>query len=251
LLKCTTIKKILILTGGGGAAIVLRHSLSEELRPLVEDKKLQFDRKVPRNTNLITGLGAVVIDTSFSPFCTELQHELLATASADGLVKLWKIPTAPPSGQEKSISCCPLPKDLTEAVFELKGHTKKTHLVQFHPTAADVLVSASYDNTVKLWDVNKGVEKQSLGQHGNTVQSVDFSSNGSHMVTACKDKLLRLYDPRVGTIVVSGEAHDGAKGFKANWLGAKDQFLTVRVVLACLACNIIFSRVFLLLINNC
>lgn len=159
-----------------------------------------------------------MIDTAFSPHCTELQHELLATASADGLVKLWKIATNQVPENAKSISCCPLNQDLTEPFMVLKGHDKKAHLVGFHPIASDVLVSSSYDNTVRLWDVSTGVEKQNIaGQHTSTVQSIDWSLNGSHFVTACKDKMLRLYDPRKNTMIVSGEAHDGAKGFRANW----------------------------------
>jgi len=37
----------------------------------------------------------------------------------------------------------------------LKGHTRRVPTVDFHPTANNVVVTSSGDNTVRLWDIEK------------------------------------------------------------------------------------------------
>jgi len=59
------------------------------------------------------------------------------------------------------------------------------------------------------------------------VQSITWNWNGSLMATSCKDKELRIFDPRSGKIVSHALSHDGAKGFKTVWLGNKNKLITV------------------------
>jgi WD40 repeat protein len=41
-------------------------------------------------------------------------------------------------------------------VSDLQGHTRAVKCVQMHPTASGVMVSASMDDTVKLWNLETG-----------------------------------------------------------------------------------------------
>jgi coronin-1B/1C/6 len=45
-------------------------------------------------------------------------------------------------------------------------------------------------------------------------------------VTSCKDKKIRILDPRSGTVASEGEAHTGIKGSRAIWLGSKDKIFS-------------------------
>ena len=69
-----------------------------------------------------------LLDFDFYPW----EKTVLATAGRDGIVKVWKIPV---DGQ--------LAMDLTAAEYYLAGHEKKVDLLKFHPTAADLLLTAS------------------------------------------------------------------------------------------------------------
>lgn len=64
-----------------------------------------------------------------------------------------------------------------------------------------MLASSSADFTVKLWDVKKGVEKQTLTGHTEIIQSIVWNYNGHLLATTCKDKKLRVFDARSNQIV--------------------------------------------------
>ena len=78
---------------------------------------------------------------------------------------------------------------------------EKVGHVLFHPTADNVLASASADFTIKIWDVSKAAEKLELLGHSEIIQCLDWNYDGSLMVTTCKDKRLRLFDVRSKTVV--------------------------------------------------
>jgi len=49
------------------------------------------------------------------------------------------------------------------------GHMEKIYCVRFHPLAEGVLASASYDMTVRIWDVDSEEERIVLQGHEDTV----------------------------------------------------------------------------------
>jgi len=49
------------------------------------------------------------------------------------------------------------------------GHTEKIYCVHFHPLASGVLVSASYDMTVRVWDIDSEEQRIVLQGHSDTV----------------------------------------------------------------------------------
>jgi len=44
--------------------------------------------------------------------------------------------------------------------------------------------------------------------------------------TTCKDKMLRVIDPRSSAVVATTEVHYGAKGSRVVWLGNKERIFT-------------------------
>ncbi|XP_021568009.1 coronin-7-like [Carlito syrichta] len=113
----------------------------------------------------------LVTDLDFSPF----DDFLLATGSADRMVKLWRLPTlgqALPSVPGVMLG----PEDLPVEVL------------QFHPTSDGVLVSAA-GTAVKVWDATKQQPLTELATHGDLVQSAIWSRDGVLVGTACKPYL--------------------------------------------------------------
>ena len=52
----------------------------------------------------------------------------------------------------------------------LPGHTEKIYSIRFHPVASDLLVSSSYDMTVRIWELSAGREALCLRGHTDQVR---------------------------------------------------------------------------------
>ncbi|XP_076251127.1 coronin isoform X1 [Rhynchophorus ferrugineus] len=151
-----------------------------------------------------------VTDLDFSPF-----HDgLLATGSQDCLVKIWHIP---PEGLVESLSNA-------ECVFSHKQRRVET--VGFHPTADFLLHSSSY-TTLTLWDLMSEKELFSNSDHDDVIQSVSWKRDGTLLATSCKDKQVRIIDPRSeNPCVKQANSHQSIKDSRVVWLGDQDKILT-------------------------
>ncbi|XP_076761754.1 coronin isoform X2 [Xylocopa sonorina] len=161
--------------------------------------------------------GATVMDFQWNPF----DNQRLAVACDDGMIRLWEIPEfglAEPTNEPKHI---------------IKAHTDKIYLIKFHPLASDVLASASYDMTVKIWDLTllssceTAVAKITLMGHTDQIFSLAWSPCGQYLASACKDGKLRIYKPRSSDVPVkTGKGPVGTRGARVVW-ALKGQFLVV------------------------
>nr|CAI5857098.1 unnamed protein product [Callosobruchus analis] len=151
-----------------------------------------------------------VTDMEFSPF-----HDgLLATGSQDCLVKIWHIPK---EGLEEPISN-------PGCTFSHKQRRVET--VGFHPCADFLLHSTSF-TTLTLWDLISEQEIFSNADHTEVIQSVSWKRDGTLLVTSCKDKQLRILDPRTEqSCLKSANSHAGIKDSRVVWLGEQDKVLS-------------------------
>ncbi|XP_036319531.1 coronin-7 isoform X3 [Rhagoletis pomonella] len=160
---------------------------------------------------LLHGHTDTVTDLEFSPF-----HDgLLATASQDCLVKIWHIPE---KGLEASLSD-------PQCVFSHKQRRVET--VGFHPTA-DGLLHSTAVGCVMLFDITTQMEIFSNNEHPEVIQSVSWKQDGTILATSCKDKNVRILDPRVGDspIQMAAESHQSIKDSRVVWLGNQTRILT-------------------------
>ena len=70
------------------------------------------------------------------------------------------------------------------------------------------LASASWDNSICLWDVAEGALLARIPAHTDRVWSVDWSPAGDFLVTAGRERVLRGWD--LWALEASGEAIRGA-----------------------------------------
>ncbi len=80
---------------------------------------------------------------------------------------------------------------------KLEGHTNGVRAVAFSQDGS-LLASASYDQTVRLWNPATGQEVQKLEGHTNGVRAVAFSQDGSLLASASYDQTVRLWNPATG-----------------------------------------------------
>ncbi|RDB27774.1 Coronin-like protein crn1 [Hypsizygus marmoreus] len=179
-----------------------------------------FPHKLPDSLPLARSHTAAVLDTDWSPH----NDSIVASGGEDGKVLIWKVEasTFEGWGQEGWV-----PQDF-DPVARIDGSPRKIGQVLFHPTASNVLASASGEHTVKLWDLaNTEDAKSVLVGHGDVIQSLAFNPTGTLLATTCRDRKLRLFDPRTGGEAVRiVDSHGGIKGSRVTWMGDHDKIAT-------------------------
>ncbi len=73
----------------------------------------------------------------------------------------------------------------------LAGHTDVVNSISFSPDGKTI-ASGSFDNTVKLWNV-EGKQLFTLTGHTDVVHSVSFSPDGKTIASASRDKTIKLW----------------------------------------------------------
>ncbi|WPG99051.1 vegetative incompatibility protein het-e-1 [Acrodontium crateriforme] len=141
----------------------------------------------------LEGHGAVVRAVAFSP---NQQTQTLASASDDGILKLWNATTG-------------------ELLHTLKGHEEPINAIAFSPNEGQVLASASNDSTIRLWNTTTGKLMQKLESihDGFEVDAIAFSPDGKSLASTSGERIVRqFWDLLSGEITseafVTPDAHE-------------------------------------------
>ncbi|XP_054819845.1 WD40 repeat-containing protein HOS15-like isoform X2 [Prosopis cineraria] len=144
----------------------------------------------------------------------------LASCSDDHTAKIWSLK------QDKHL-------------HDLKEHVKEIYTIRWSPTGPctsnpnqpSVLASASFDSTIKLWDVDLGKVLCSLNGHRDPVYSIAFSPNGEYLASGSMDKCMHIWSVKEGKIVKTYTGNGGI--FEVSWDRDGDK------VAACFSNNIV------------
>ncbi|NXD73449.1 COR2A protein, partial [Eolophus roseicapillus] len=136
-------------------------------------------------------------------------------------VKIWEIP--------KPL----LTKTITSPKKELLGHVRRVGLIEWHPTANNILFSSGYDYKIMIWnlDTTKTVISNPvkiLSPHRDVVLSMSFNTDGSLLATACRDRKIRLIDPRAGTVLQEA-SYNAHKANKVLFLGNMKKLISTGI----------------------
>jgi len=152
-----------------------------------------------------------VNDFSFSPF----NDHLLVTACQDGTAGIWKIPEGG------------LTETIVGSTSTINVTDKRLMTVDFHNLAENVLLTIDASKKMKLFDLETQQESLEFPDvHKQLITNASWSSDGKLVATSCKDKFVRVFDPRANKCIGEAADHQGAKGGRVLWLGYKDLVFT-------------------------
>jgi transducin (beta)-like 1 len=145
---------------------------------------------------------------------------ILASCSDDKTAKLWTL-------------------DSTSPIHNLTDHKKEIYTIKWSPTGPGtknpnsnlLLATASFDSTVKLWDVEQGKCVQTLSKHVDPVYSVAFSPCGQYIASGSIDRYIYIYSVKDGKLVKSFRGSGGI--FEVCWNSVGDK------VAACFSNNVV------------
>ncbi|KAK5050887.1 hypothetical protein LTR84_003446 [Exophiala bonariae] len=114
--------------------------------------------------------------------------EKLLSASDDNTIFLWNPTSIDPSSNAA-----------IKPIARLLGHQKQVLHVSFAPDGTRI-ASASFDNSVKLWDARDGKFITTLRGHVGAVYMAAWSSDSRLLASASKDTTVKVWDVRVGKL---------------------------------------------------
>ncbi|KAL9636514.1 MAG: hypothetical protein Q9164_002777 [Protoblastenia rupestris] len=171
------------------------HPIFSSLASASEDTTLKvWDWELGELERTVKGHTKAVLDCDFGG---PRGGTLLASCSQDLTIKLWD-----PSDEYKNIRTLP-------------GHDHSISSVRFIPSGAagspasgNLLVSASRDKTLRIWDVTTGYCVKTLRGHTDWVRSVSPSFDGRWLLSAGNDQVARLWDATSGDVKATFLGHE-------------------------------------------
>ena len=213
-----------------------------------------WDLKTGQPSQPIPMVGNAVTALAFGS-----KEAILATAETDGEVVVWDLASGKalrrhdfgpmavqclafsPSddrlavGVGTQIHIYDLEKEAVAGI--LSGHDRHFESMTFLPNGQS-LISAGYDNTVRIWDTTTFSPLTNVRGHSGYVFSVDIAKNASAFLTASKDSTVRLWnlDRVIGPSVLQCPAANGREAVnQVNWvLGVQFDPLDSHAVIASL-----------------
>ncbi|ELT97343.1 hypothetical protein CAPTEDRAFT_123658 [Capitella teleta] len=91
--------------------------------------------------------------------------------------------------------------------YVLTGHRSTVTRVIFHPVFS-VMVSASEDATIKVWDYETGDFERTLKGHTDSVQDIAFDHTGKWLASCSADMSIKIWDFQGYECVKTMQGHD-------------------------------------------
>lgn len=171
------------------------HPIFSSLASGSEDSTIKiWDWELGELERTLKGHTKAVLDVDFGG---PRGGTLLASCSSDLTIRLWD-----PSDEYKNIRTLP-------------GHDHSISSIRFVPSGAagaplsgNMLVSASRDKTLRVWDVTTGYCLKTFKGHTDWVRAVTPSIDGRWLVSAGNDRIPRLWDASSGEVKITFLGHE-------------------------------------------
>jgi WD40 repeat protein len=175
---------------------------------------------------VLSGDRVVGHGLAFSP-----DGDLLANGDLTGMIRLWHLSET---------------NEHLEPAQVLQAHDGEVKKIAFspYPTSSYLMASASYDQTVQVWEIDRAsaiaadpalhIQRRHSLPHPQRVAALAFSPDGRILVTGGADHLVRLWDIASGQLRHVWSGHTGevrslAFSPDGRWLASASFDQTVRV----------------------
>ncbi len=146
---------------------------------------------------VLHGHGSIVNAVAVTP-----DGRRAVSASDDGTLKVWEISNLLLAGAlDADLESEPVP-------YTSRGHSGEVSAVVVTLDGRRA-VSASWDRTLKVWDLEQGLELRTMHGHSDRVNAVAVTPDGRRAVSASDDRTLRVWDLEHGVVVHTLIGHDG------------------------------------------
>ncbi|RKF79731.1 Nuclear distribution protein PAC1 [Golovinomyces cichoracearum] len=171
------------------------HPVYSSLASGSEDYTIKiWDWELGELERTVKGHTKAVLDLDFGGL---RGNTLLASCSSDLTIKLWD-----PSDDYKNIKTLP-------------GHDHSVSAVRFipsglagSPSSGNLLVSASRDKTLRIWDVSTGYCIKTIRGHADWVRDVSPSFDGQYLLSAGNDQTARIWHTTSGELKATLIGHE-------------------------------------------
>ena len=157
-----------------------------------------WDAAIGAELATLRGHKLSVHTVAYSPDGTRI-----VSGARDWILKVWDVASG---------------KELTT----LRGHTNDVNAAAYSPDGTRIvsgskssvvpavtLYGPSSDDTLKVWDAASGAELANLADHTHEVYAVDYSPDGSRIVSGSSDKTLKIWDAGTGEELATLSGHMG------------------------------------------
>lgn len=171
------------------------HPIFSSLASGSEDYTIKiWDWELGELERTIKGHTKAVLDVDFGG---PRGGTLLASCSSDLTIKLWD-----PADEYKNIRTLPGHDHSVSAVRFIPGGAAGS------PSSGNLLVSASRDKTLRIWDVSTGYCVKTIRGHADWVRDVSPSFDGRWLVSTGNDQTARIWDAASGEAKATMLGHD-------------------------------------------
>lgn len=127
--------------------------------------------------------------------CVDQHKDLIATGSYDNMLKIWstidQIYDDDNDVEMKDIS----KKKLRSPAITLEGHKESISSCVWMNEQVPTVLTVSLDQTMKIWDIEVGEQKQSFSS-SKSFLDVAYCPSTGHIITASCDRHIRVWDLR-------------------------------------------------------
>jgi len=167
-----------VIVAGAIAVVILRHiaSLQAEATAIQESYRLAklADERILKGD----AVSGMLIALEALPDKLRDNHRPFVAAAESSLIQGWQIK------RESAV---------------LDGHSDVVSLARFSPGGQHI-VTGSWDDTARLWDVKTGMLLHTLGGHVDAVTAAAFAPDGHSVVTADHKGIIRLWETATGRL---------------------------------------------------